>query len=208
MELKTKSTAIQKSKAVIDHIEKAMPYARYRELLDLLADNASTTGDTNNEALINYTKLNRSRVKRLEKTLELPPAVIKKIKSFQGKQLWLVISESWCGDAAQSLPVMEKITNLNPKIELKVILRDEYPELMDLFLTNGTRSIPKLIQFDVEAQRVIGEWGPRPSIATKMAEDYKKRHGRLSQEFKRELQQWYNQDKAENIISDLVSLLH
>ena len=90
---------------------------------------------------------------------------------------WLVITESWCGDASPSLPVMNKIAELSSHLELRIVLRDEHPELMDVFLTNGARSIPKLIVLDGNTNDVLGEWGPRSPKATEMVMDEKKRYG-------------------------------
>jgi len=102
---------------------------------------------------------------------------------------------------------MQKIAELNPNLTLKVVLRDENLDLMNQFLTNNAMSIPKLIAVDDETESVIGEWGPRPSIATKMVVDYKAEHGTLTPEFKQDLQVWYNKNKGQNILEDLVELL-
>ena len=101
---------------------------------------------------------------------------------------------------------MNKLAELNPNIDLKIVLRDENLDLMNLFLTNCAQSIPKLVTLDSESHEVKGEWGPRPSAATKMVEDYKTEHGKLTPEFKEDLQVWYNKDKGQNILEDLVSL--
>jgi hypothetical protein len=86
-------------------------------------------------------------------------------------------------------------------------MRDEHPKLMDAFLTNGSRSIPKLIAFDTQFGEIIGDWGPRPSVATALVNDYKAKHGELTPEFKQDLQLWYNKDKGINIIEDLAGLI-
>ena len=92
-------------------------------------------------------------------------------------------------------------------ISLKVVLRDENPELINAFLTNGTQSIPKVIVLDKANNEIVGDWGPRPSIATQMVEDEKRVHGKLTDEFKQELQVWYNKNKGENILNDMLGLL-
>jgi hypothetical protein len=76
---------------------------------------------------------------------------------------------------------------------------------MDLFLTNGGRSIPKLIALDKE-NNVIDSWGPRPSVATKMVADFKEKNGVLDPEFKQDLQVWYNKDKGQSVQEDFVSI--
>ena len=78
---------------------------------------------------------------------------------------------------------------------------------MDQFLTRGTRSIPKLIMVDNETGRVLHTWGPRPSRAMEMVYEFKTLHGTLTPEFKHDLQVWYNKDKGENTIADMLKLL-
>lgn len=187
-------------------IEKGMSYQTYRDLVSDLSKNRQTTGEEQLESLINYTELNDRRMKRWDKTLKIPVDIQERIAKMDTKITFLVLSESWCGDAAPSVPVMNKIAELNPNIDLKVVLRDENLELMDEFLTNGSRSIPKLIVFNRESEEVVGEWGPRPSIATQMVEDYKKEHGSIDSQFKQDLQLWYNKDKGQNTLEDLAEL--
>ena len=120
---------------------------------------------------------------------------------------FLVITESWCGDGAHVLPVINKVAESNPNIDLKIVFRDEHPELMDNFLTNGSRSIAKLIILDADTLEVINTFGPRPSVATKLVDNYKAEHGSLTPEFKEDLQRWYNKDKGQTTLNDLIELL-
>ncbi|MCL5247250.1 thioredoxin family protein [Cellulophaga sp. 20_2_10] len=188
-------------------ISTAMPYTAYRELMQNLVANNKSTGEVQNDDLANYTMLNDKRMKRLDKTTKLDATTIEKIKQVTTKTTWLVITESWCGDAAQSMPVMQKIAEQNPNIDVKVILRDENLELMNHFLYNNTLSIPRVIAIANDTQEVIGNWGPRPSKLTTIVEAYKAEHGSLDADFKQELQVWYNKDKGQNTIEDLVQLL-
>ena len=192
---------------VQEALPKAITYQAFRQLMDDHAAQETSTGPNQTEALTNYTMLNQRRMKRLDKTTKIQEADIAKIQDFKGNVTWLVITESWCGDAAQTMPVMQKIAELNDGIDVKVILRDENLELIDAFLYNGGRSIPKLVAIDNTSGNVLADWGPRPSEATKMVNDYKEAHGKLTPEFKQDLQVWYNKDKGQNTIEDLVSLL-
>ena len=72
-----------------------------------------------------------------------------------------MIAEDWCGDASSTVPVLAKLADAVPGLELRVILRDQHPEVMDRYLTNGSRSIPIVIALD-EQFRELGHWGPRP----------------------------------------------
>ena len=86
----------------------------------------------------------------MDKTLTVHEDVSEKISSIKSKLIWLVLSEGWCGDAAQLLPVINKKAELSENIKLKVLLRDENEELMNQFLTNGGKAIPKLIIIEEE----------------------------------------------------------
>jgi len=187
-------------------LQNAISYETYRTLVSNLLANGKATGPLQSEALTNYSLLNDRRMKRLDKTLQISEDTITTINSIKEPQTWLTITEGWCGDAAQNLPVINKIAAINPNINLKVVLRDENLELMDLFLTNGGRAIPKLIALDAE-HNVIFTWGPRPSVATKMVADYKAKNGSLDAQFKQDLQVWYNKDKGKSVQEDIVRLL-
>ncbi len=190
-----------------ESLSRSWSYEIYREKVHELAMNGKTTGEVQSEALINYTQLNDRRMSRWDKTLKIPAAIQESIAQLNKSLLFLVITESWCGDASPSLPVINKIAELNPNIELRIVLRDENLDLMNRFLTNNAMSIPKLIIVDHDTEEVIADWGPRPSMATKLVEDYKTLHGMLTPEFKQDLQVWYNKDKGQNTLSDIVGLL-
>jgi|TARA_R110002110_G_scaffold300392_12_gene514436 hypothetical protein len=191
----------------LEAIEKATSYQEYRELVSNHVQNGTSTGPNQTEALAQYTLLNDSRMRRLDKTTKVSDSILEKISDFKGNQTWLVLTESWCGDAAQSMPIMNKLAEITEKIDLRVVQRDEHLDLMNAFLTNGGQSIPKLILIDTAANKLIGEWGPRPSTATEMVDSYKNEHGSLSPEFKQDLQVWYNKDKGVSIAEDLMKLL-
>ncbi|MDO6675406.1 thioredoxin family protein [Tenacibaculum sp. 1_MG-2023] len=193
-------------KIIQNSLEKALSYSEYRDLVSDLLAQGKSTGPNQSDDLLNYSKLNDKRMKRLDKTVKLTEETLAKIKDVKEPQTWLVLTEGWCGDAAQNLPVINKIAEENPNINLKLVLRDENLELMDEFLTNGGRSIPKLIALNQENE-VINTWGPRPTTATKMVVDYKEKHGSLDADFKTDLQVWYNKNKGENTQEDLVSML-
>lgn len=196
-----------KEKLVLEALSKATTYKTYRDLVAQHAANETSTGEDQTEALSEYTQLNNARMRRLDKTLKPSEAVVERFKNFTKNQTWIVLTESWCGDAAQSMPAMNILANAVPTVDLKVLLRDENLELMDAFLTNGGRAIPKLILFDTKTQKVVGDWGPRPSKATELANQYKADHGALTPEFKKVLQLWYTKDKGEDIFKDLADLI-
>ncbi len=192
---------------ISESLEKSMTYAEYRTLITTLVAENSTTGIDKTEALVNYTQLNDRRMRRWDKTAKVAENLKSEIENLDRKVTWLVISESWCGDAAHIMPIINKVAELSDAIDYKVVLRDENEALMNQFLTNGGKSIPKLIMLDTETKDVLNTFGPRPTIATTMVQDYKAKHGQLTPEFKEDLQRWYNKDKGQSTVEDLVNLL-
>ncbi|OSY88740.1 thioredoxin [Tenacibaculum holothuriorum] len=187
-------------------LTKAINYTEYRELVSNLLAEGKSTGPNQSDALLNYSKLNDKRMKRLDKTIKLSEETKSFVESVDTPQTFLVLTEGWCGDAAQNIPVLNKIAEINKNISLKLVLRDENLPLMDEFLTNGGRSIPKVIILDEETN-VVDTWGPRPTVATKMVKDYKEANGSLDADFKKDLQVWYNKDKGVNVQEDIVAIL-
>jgi hypothetical protein len=187
-------------------IKKAKTYFEYKYMILDLIKEGKSTGVNQNEDLLNYSRLNNKRMKRLDKQTKLSVLAKEKVQEIEDNFIWLVLTESWCGDAAHVLPVLNKFTEINPKIDLKVVLRDDNEDLMNQFLTNGSKSIPKLIVID-KNNNVVDSWGPRSKVASKMVMDYKQKHGKLDDEFKKDLQIWYNNDKGVNIEKDIVELL-
>lgn len=193
-------------KIIQQSLEQAISYQDYKILVSDLLARGKSTGPDQSEALTNYSLLNDKRMKRLDRTIKILKQTKEVIQQVKQKQTWLILTEGWCGDAAQNLPVINKMAEENNNIDLKIVLRDDHLELMDLFLTHGARAIPKLIALDQE-QNVLYTWGPRPTVATKMAEEYKALHGDLDPEFKQELQVWYNKNKGQSIQEDFVNRL-
>jgi len=189
-------------------LDKSISYQDYINLVNHLVETKSTTGLDKTEALVNYTMLNARRMKRWDKTLKVSEDIKTKISEFDKNITFLVITESWCGDAAHVLPVINTLTELNTNIDLRIVLRDENLELMDMFLTNGGRAIAKLIMIDNDSGEVLNTFGPRPSEATKLVNDYKIKHGKLTPEFKEDLQVWYNKNKGQNIVNDIIEILN
>lgn len=189
------------------YIDSAMDYPSYRKLIDNLLLEGKVTGPQQSEALAAYTKLNVQRMQRIDKTVQLLPELTTALQAIDRPQTWLVITEGWCGDASQIVPVLHALAEQNPSIQLKLVLRDENIDLMDQYLTDGTsRSIPKLVVLDTETLEEKFNWGPRPTV---LQELYKKMraegmdYGAISQE----LHAWYAKDKTQSTQRELLKLL-
>jgi hypothetical protein len=189
-------------------------YPRYRQLIDELLRDNKTTGLLQNEAMLQYTRLNVSRMNRLDKTTRLSDATRQALNNLSRPLTWLVITEAWCGDAAQIVPVLAKMAELTPMVDMELILRDDNPDIMDAFLTNGAQSIPKVIILDGNTREVLGSWGPRPEQAQKMMMNAKARAEEAASpnektviwaEAKKEVQKWYAHDKTQAIQADFLA---
>ncbi len=187
---------------------KSHSYLEYRKLMaDLLKEGKSTAVEQTEERT-HYSELNEARMHRLDKTMKITEGNSAKLKALNKNYLWLVLTESWCGDAAQILPIFNKmVLESNQKIELKLALRDENTALMDHFLTNKTRAIPKLIIIDKATGAVVGDWGPRPQGAIDLIENYKEKFGLIDETAKTELQLWYLHDKGVSTQNEIIQLL-
>jgi hypothetical protein len=193
-------------KLYLKNLKKLMTFAEYLKLIDDLLLEGKTTGENQSEAMFGYGKLNRQRMKRLEKTVELNDSLKEKARNVKANWVWLVITEGWCGDAAQNIPLIEKIAAENPNIETRYLLRDENLELMDKYLTFDARSIPKLICLDAKTFEEIGTWGPRAQAAM----DYffeMKHQGLEKPQMMENLQRWYLTDENQSIQNEFENLL-
>ena len=189
-----------------NYVEKSMTFAEYIKLIDDLLLDGKTTGPNQSDAMFNYGKLNRQRMHRLEKTVVLDESLREKVQNNKRKMIWLVITEGWCGDAAQNIPIIEKIAAESALIETRYVLRDENPLLMDAYLTNNARSIPKLIALDAETLAEIGTWGPRPAAAMDLFSELRNR-GLEKPLIMENLQRWYIADKNQAIQTEFEKLL-
>ncbi|HEY9220073.1 MAG TPA: thioredoxin family protein [Lutibacter sp.] len=188
-------------------LNKTISYADYRNLIKNLISAEKSTGTEQSEDHLNFSILNDKRMDRLDKTLTISAETQNSLDNLNKGFTFLVIAEGWCGDAAQILPIINKVSEASTKIDFKIVLRDENEDLMNQYLTNGSKSIPKVLILDQE-NNVLDSWGPRPAVASKMVVDYKAQNGSLDEEFKKNLQIWYNKDKGLNTQNELVGLLH
>jgi Sec-independent protein translocase protein TatA len=140
--------------------ENGLTYGEYihnweKEISAFKVEDASEKEKKNNE----YKKLNLQRTRRVEKQYKVSSELKEALKTIDEEQLWMVITENWCGDSAQNLPIIAKIAGESPMINFKIIARDSHLNIIDNFLTNGTRSIPKLVAFDKNGNELF-QWGP------------------------------------------------
>mgnify|MGYP001948738675 CR=1 FL=1 len=187
-------------------LSRSMNYQEYFDLIQRYSKEGKTSGIEQSENRISISKLNASRMRRLEKTVRLNESAIADLSKIKKSQTWLVIIESWCADGAQTIPVLNKIAEATDAIQLRIVFRDEETMLMDAFLTNGTRSIPKLIIVD-EEEDLLSSWGPRSVAATELVVAYKEKHNKIDAAFKEQLQVWYFENKGLAIVEELLAVI-
>ena len=189
-----------------DILKNAISYTQYREMIDKLLAENKTTGQDHSEAMVAYTRMNMQRMRRVEKTTVLQDELVQKMLSLQTPMVWVILTEAWCGDAAQSIPAIVKIADASPIVEVKLLLRDENPELMDAYLTNGGRSIPKLIALRADTLEVLGTWGPRPEAAQELVVQAKANNLPFN-EMAEKLHGWYAKDRSRTLQQEFLQLM-
>lgn len=189
-----------------NYISKSISYNDYVTLLDNLMAQGKTTGQNHSDDYINYAKLNLARMHRLNKTAKLTDDLKNTLQNVKSNFIFLVLTEGWCGDAAQNIPILNLIENECKNIDLKLILRDENLELMDNYLTDGGRSIPKLICLNKTTLNEVFVWGPRPAAAQQIMLELKEKNVTLAEKGEA-IHKWYNEDKTLSVQEELKNLI-
>ncbi|MCA1800994.1 MAG: thioredoxin family protein [Rhodothermaceae bacterium] len=172
-----------------DLIGKAVSYEEFRLLTDRLLLNNKTTGSNHIEAMLN-----------------LLPELLELLNQIDRKMYWLVLVEAWCGDVAQNLPVIARMVGATEQIQLLHLLRDEHLEIIDAFLTNGGRAIPKLIALDADTLEILFTWGPRPQEVQDLTMTLKS-EGMAYAEAAVVVHGWYAKNKTVSLQNEFTVLL-
>ncbi len=188
------------------HLEKAYTYQTYRKLIDDLLKQGKTTGNNHSEQYVKYTKLNVQRMNRWDKNCQIFSEFEKFLKYINKKIIMVVLTEAWCGDTANLIPVFEKIRLVCPEyLSLYLLLRDENPDVMEDNLTNGARSIPKLIFLNENLEK-LATWGPRPQPLSQQIQEWKNQ-GLTYSQFADKIQLWYAHDKSLTTQKEIFDIL-
>lgn len=181
-------------------------YDQYMQLTAQLVADGKTSGPNQSAPYVHYTKLNFQRMKRLNKTIEIPHNLIALLAKKAKNWTWITLTEPWCGDAAQCVPVIEKLALASGRTKSIYLLRDEHPTVMDAYLTNGGRSIPKLICLDENLEEVF-TWGPRPAVIQEVMNALKAEGVTEISTIVEEIQKAYNADHQAGIYAEFEALL-
>ncbi len=188
-------------------IDEAYTYEEYRDMINELLEEGKTTGDNHSEAMVHYTKMNVQRMSRWDKRIELNDSLVEMLNDLDKEWVWLVLTEAWCGDAAQNIPALVKMAHKTDNINIRFILRDKNLDIMDKYLTNGGRSIPKLICLDAKTLDEIGTWGPRPKVAQQKAMEWKDDESISKKEWAKNLHKWYAKNRNEELQKEFEQLI-
>ena len=178
------------------------------QYLALMEEQAGqTTEDLEPEVAerVEYTRLNLHRTQRILRNDKMAPQLASLIEGIDRHQLWLVVTEPWCGDSAQCLPQITLMARANPHIDLRLVLRDENLDIMDEFLTDGKRAIPRLVIFDAGGHQ-LALWGPRPLAAQKVFTQAKS-EGLEKPEILERLHLFYGRDRGKSLEQEFIALL-
>jgi len=182
-----------------------LTYAAYLQLMAQRAD--QTTDGLPDEAAerIEFTRLNLHRSQRIARTYRISAVLSELLDRIDQPQLWLALTEPWCGDSAQCLPYIAVMAQQNPAIDLRLLLRDDNLDIMDKYLTDGKRGIPVLVAQDAE-ERQLYQWGPRP-VGAQAVFDEGKTAGLQKPQIMEKLHLWYGRDRGRAVEAEFVAVL-
>lgn len=185
-----------------EYWDKGISFEKYLKNTEETIQKLEVSDDT---GMLEYHKLGLQRMTRMVQRYSPDAEQLKTLESkhFTGKVL--IISESWCGDASQCLPTVSKF--FEGKNEVRIVYRDENPDLMNQFLTNGAQAIPIVLLLD-ENYNVINHWGPRPAHGLELLKKFKENPETYPREqFYNDLQVYYAKNKGYDTIQEILNLL-
>ena len=182
-----------------------IPFVEFNDNANLQAEELLAPFiDDHKKLLHGFTQLNQRRTARILKTYKVSEEATQAMESINTPQTWLIITEDWCGDSAQNIPFLFMMSLLNPNIDLKIIYRDENLDIIDKYLTNGGRAIPKVIGLDTDGNELF-QWGPRPEVAKQLVKDWKE-SGLTKEIFNEKLHLWYGRDRGKTFEKEFIEI--
>lgn len=173
----------------------------YQDFINEMFRRADDETDPHRE----HIRLNLQRSLRIAKIYKPAAEVRRVVRSIEQPQFWMVLTETWCGDSAQILPYLAAMADINSLIQMRILYRDENPDLMDRFLTNGKRSIPKILILNKDGS-LLNEWGPRPSTASRIFSQSISA-GEPKTTAQKKLHQWYAHNRGRQIEEEFLRTL-
>lgn len=190
-----------------EYFAKGFTYTEYIDFVQKQLDKGLSTDNLDIQDLLDYTKLNLSRSRRVEKKVSLSDYDKEFLDNYPRKLAIILITEGWCGDAAQILPVVNLIVSNSPNLELRIVLRGSNMTLMNQYKYNNTLSIPIVVAYDIVLNQEVFIWGPRPKVLLDFTKKIKEDENYDKNQFSIEVQEWYNKDKGKTIIDEIIAKL-
>lgn len=181
-----------------------MNWSEYTSLFEPILNGENQNAPYDQEVYVEYVKLNNARISRWLKKSPILDETKVAFSNLDKELQWILILEPWCGDASHSSPLIHLMSELSDKVNLEIMLRDS-TDIIDDYLTNGGKAIPKLVIRDTEGND-LATWGPRPAEAQQLAMDMKNTDMSF-QDRDTKLQQWYNKDKGATIQKEFIELI-
>lgn len=157
------------------------------------------------DSLGDYLSLHRLHYKKLT----IDSVFTSKIQEYQSTRI-LVITEAWCGDSLAILPIIKKVAEINQHWEIKILRRDASSDLMNHFLTNGTKAIPVFLFLDDRGEMLF-KWGPRPKAAAEIFENHREsiNQGQIEkQDVIKKIRTYYAKDKGKSSLTELIDIFN
>jgi hypothetical protein len=180
-------------------------FEEYWQRITFLREEGKTTGAIQTPEMIHYSEMSYVRMNRILKHAKLSNTLIESALKTRATN-WLIITEAWCGDASNTVPLMVKAAQQNTSIKVRIMVRDEHPELMENYLTNGGKSIPILVLFNDQFEELTF-WGPRPKPCQELFLSLKTQPNLNKEDVILAVQEWYAKDKGQTFQSELTQLL-
>jgi hypothetical protein len=187
--------------------EKSLSYEDYIKLTEEIVAGKSEDEIYKNEKMLNYTKDNLARMNNITSTLNIDKRLYNELQQMQEKQIWVCITESWCGDASQIVPALYLVASCSANIEFRILLRDSNDDVMNNYLTNGSKSIPKLIILKPENLQEIETWGPRPAVVQKIVQEQKDDTSTSFGDKVRMIHSWYNENQSKDLQEEFITIV-
>lgn len=184
-----------------------LSYSQYIELTKDIISNPDRPKNYQDEKMLQYTKDNLGRMEKIATTLNIDSKLYNEMQQTKVKQIWVCITEPWCGDASQIVPGLFLIASCSPNVDFKILLRDSNAEVMDNYLTNGGKSIPKLVVLKADSLEEISNWGPRPASIQKIVEEKKNDTSMSFGDKVRMIHGWYEQNNSYDLQEEFITIV-
>jgi hypothetical protein len=159
------------------------------------------------EKMLKYTAENLVRMDHVLQATNIGSKLYNLLTAIDTDLIWVVLTEPWCGDASQVVPVLYTIASCSGRISFRILQSDAHPEVLDRYLTGQGRSIPKLICLRAGDMEELGTWGPRPAGLQKIVIGNKDNPDLSFGAKVRMVHDWYAQDKTASIQHEFIDLI-